>query len=69
MGLGYTDEIATKVSAARIFEAGAVDMHNFVPKILPDLIAGVKILQGDGGAGSIKQVDFTEGTYVDLTPH
>ena len=61
MGLGYTEEIVSKVAAARIFEAGAVDMHNLAPKILPDMVAGCKILQGDGGAGTIKQIDFTEG--------
>ena len=61
MGLGYTEEIVTKVAPARIFEAGAIDMHNLAPKILPDMVAGCKILEGDGGAGTIKQIDFTEG--------
>lgn len=62
MALGYTEEIVTKVAPARIFEAGAIDMHNLAPKILPDIVAGAKILEGDGGVGSIKQIDFTEGS-------
>jgi len=64
MGLGYTEEIVTKVAPARIFQAGAVDMHNLAPKILPDMVAGCKILEGDGGAGTIKQIDFTEGSQL-----
>ena len=61
MGFGNTEEIVTKVAAVRLFEAGPIDMHNLAPKILPDTVASAKILKGDGGAGTIKQLEFTEG--------
>ncbi|ONK78705.1 uncharacterized protein A4U43_C02F21580 [Asparagus officinalis] len=60
MGLGYTEELATKVAPARMFEAVAVDMHNLGQKIMPEMIAGAKIVEGDGGVGTIKQMSFTE---------
>ena len=48
------EDIVTKVAAARLFEAGPVDMHNIAPKILPETVALGKILEGDGDASTIK---------------
>lgn len=63
MVLGYTEEIITKVAPARLLKADS-DIHNLGPLILPDMVAGSKILEGDGGAGTIKQIDFTEGNLL-----
>ncbi|KAD5803179.1 hypothetical protein R6Q59_024564 [Mikania micrantha] len=57
----YTDEHISPVSPSRIFNASIVDSHNLMPKILPDAIKSIEIIKGDGGAGSIKQINFAGG--------
>ncbi|KAI3826246.1 hypothetical protein L1987_00291 [Smallanthus sonchifolius] len=42
-------------------EASIVDSHNLMPKILPDAIKSIEIIKGDGGVGSIKQINFARG--------
>ncbi|KAK1426186.1 hypothetical protein QVD17_14855 [Tagetes erecta] len=57
----YTDEHTSPVLPARIFKAAIVDSHNLMPKLLPDAIKSVEFIKGDGGAGSIKQINFAGG--------
>merc|ERR1712071_189530 len=45
----------------RFFKALVLDSHNLIPKLLPQTIKSIKIIQGDGGAGTITQTNFTEG--------
>ncbi|GJY45638.1 major allergen Pru ar 1-like protein [Tanacetum coccineum] len=58
----YTDEHTSSVPPARIFKASIVDSHNLMPKILPDAIKSIDFIKGDGGAGSIKQINFAGGS-------
>ncbi|KAH6768219.1 hypothetical protein C2S51_013555 [Perilla frutescens var. frutescens] len=58
----FTDEYTSPVAPSRIFKASIVDSHNLVPKLLPQAIKSIEITQGDGGAGSIKQINFAEGS-------
>ncbi|PKA62226.1 Pathogenesis-related protein 1 [Apostasia shenzhenica] len=48
------------VSPNRIWKAVIFDAHNLIPKLLPDFISSVEILEGDGGVGTIKQLNATE---------
>lgn len=57
----FTDELSSPVAPARIFKASIVDSHNLIPKLLPHAVKSIELLQGDGGAGSIKQINFAEG--------
>ncbi|PWA66830.1 START-like domain, Bet v I type allergen [Artemisia annua] len=57
----YTDEHTSSVPPARIFKASIVDSHNLMPKLLPDAIKSIEFIKGDGGAGSIKQINFAGG--------
>lgn len=57
-----TDEFQSPVSPARLFKALAIDAHNLIPKLLPQAVKSIEFIQGDGGAGSIFQVNFIEGT-------
>ncbi|KAJ9559043.1 hypothetical protein OSB04_013657 [Centaurea solstitialis] len=59
--LTYTDEHTSSVSPARIFKASIVDSHNLMPKLLPDAIKSIGFIKGDGGAGSIKEINFAGG--------
>lgn len=57
----FTDELTSSIPPSRIFKASIVDSHNLIPKLLPQAVKSIEIIQGDGGAGSIKQINFTEG--------
>ncbi|XP_071937982.1 major allergen Pru ar 1-like [Coffea arabica] len=58
----YTDEHTSPVAPSRIFRASIVDSHTLIPKLLPQVIKSMDIIEGDGGAGSIKQIAFAEGS-------
>lgn len=55
-----TQEFASPVAAGRAFRALILESNTLMPKLLPQFIKSVDTLQGDGGAGSIEQVNFTE---------
>ena len=57
----YEMEVATAIPRAKMFHGFFLDSDNLIPKILPNAIKSVETLQGDGGAGTIKQVNFGEG--------
>ncbi|KAG8385309.1 hypothetical protein BUALT_Bualt03G0028700 [Buddleja alternifolia] len=57
----FTDEHTSPVHPLRIFKASIVDSHNLIPKLMPQAIKSVEIIKGDGGAGSIKKINFAEG--------
>nr|GEU57301.1 major allergen Pru ar 1-like [Tanacetum cinerariifolium] len=57
----YTDEYTSSVQPARIFKASIVDSHNLMSNILPDAIKSIEFIKGDGGAGSIKHINFAGG--------
>ncbi|KAM0008435.1 putative Bet v I/Major latex protein [Helianthus debilis subsp. tardiflorus] len=59
--LTYTDEQTSPVAPARIFKASILDSHILMPKLLPDAIKSIQLIKGDGGAGSIKQINFAGG--------
>ncbi|XP_031099217.1 major allergen Pru ar 1-like [Ipomoea triloba] len=58
----FTEEHTSPVAPSRIFKASIIDSHNLIPKLMPQAIKSIQILQGDGGAGSIKQINFHEGS-------
>ena len=49
---------------SRIFKALILDGDNLVPKLLPQIIKSIEIVEGDGGAGTIKQMNFAEGKLL-----
>ncbi|KAL8123816.1 major strawberry allergen Fra a 1-2-like [Apium graveolens] len=57
----FTDEYSSPVGPSRLFKASIIDSHNLIPKLLPQGIKSIELVQGNGGAGSIKQVNFIDG--------
>ncbi|KAG9444032.1 hypothetical protein H6P81_015372 [Aristolochia fimbriata] len=55
----YTHESISPVPVSRLWKASA-DTDNIVPKILPELISSIVILEGNGGVGTVKQLNFTQ---------
>ncbi|XP_021291509.1 major allergen Pru ar 1-like [Herrania umbratica] len=64
----YEMEVATTIPPANIFKAFVLDSDNLIPKILPLAIKSVVTLEGDGGAGIIKQVNFGEDYFWFVFP-
>nr|DAD38165.1 TPA_asm: hypothetical protein HUJ06_008806 [Nelumbo nucifera] len=61
----YTQEFTCAIPPARMFKALILDSHNLCPKLMPQSIKSIDIL-GDGGVGTIKQTNFTEGLSYKL---
>ncbi|KAJ4722088.1 major allergen Pru ar 1-like [Melia azedarach] len=60
----FTDEYTSSIPPARLFKALIVDSHNLIPKLMPLAVKSIEIIEGDGGAGSIRQINFGEGSQV-----
>lgn len=59
-----TGEQTYLISPARLFKASIVDSHNLIPKLMPQAIKSIDILQGNGGTGTIKQINFPQGNNI-----
>ncbi|KAL5996263.1 hypothetical protein ACLOJK_026337 [Asimina triloba] len=44
---------------ARLWKASVLDASSLIPTVMPEVIASSKILEGDGGVGSIRLMNFT----------
>lgn len=62
----YTDEYTSPITPARLFKALILDAHNLIPKLIPQAIKSIEFTQGDGGAGSIRQITFAEGNQASI---
>ncbi|KAK6146011.1 hypothetical protein DH2020_019880 [Rehmannia glutinosa] len=60
----FTDEYTSPILPSRIYKASIVNSHNLIPKLMPQAIKSVKIINGDGGAGSVKQINFAQGSPI-----
>ncbi|CAI9771298.1 unnamed protein product [Fraxinus pennsylvanica] len=66
MGIdSFSDEYTSPIHPARIFKASIIDSHNLIPKLIPQAIKSIKFIQGNGGTGSIKQINFAGGSNFD----
>lgn len=57
----FTQEYTSPVAPSRMFKALILDSNILIPKLLPQFIKSVDVIQGGEGAGTIEQVNFTEG--------
>ncbi|OWM88110.1 hypothetical protein CDL15_Pgr016683 [Punica granatum] len=65
----FTQEFKTAIAPSRMFRALILDSHNFIPKIAPQGIKSIEFIQGNGGAGSIKQTNFADGGHLKWLKH
>ncbi|XWS08535.1 hypothetical protein CRYUN_Cryun40dG0011000 [Craigia yunnanensis] len=56
----YEMEIPSPIPPARLFKAFVLDCDDLFPKVVPQAIKCVELLEGDGGPGSIRKVTFGE---------
>ncbi|TYJ45482.1 hypothetical protein E1A91_A02G059500v1 [Gossypium mustelinum] len=62
-------EVSTPLPPAKAFKAFAVDLDTLMPKVAPQAIKSVELLQGDGGPGTIKKNTFAEGYGFTYAKH
>ncbi|KAE9602577.1 hypothetical protein Lal_00050099 [Lupinus albus] len=63
MGLStFKHEFSSLVAPSRMFKALIIDSRTLLPKLLPQFVKEIILIQGDGEAGSIEQVNFNEGS-------
>jgi len=58
----FEDETTSIVAPARLYKALVTDSDNLIPKVI-DAIQSIEIVEGNGGAGTIKKLTFVEGQY------
>ncbi|XP_040999892.1 pathogenesis-related protein STH-2-like [Juglans microcarpa x Juglans regia] len=60
---------ATQVTPDRMFKALIMDSHNICPKLMFSSIKSIEFVEGQGEAGSIKQINFTEASPFKYVRH
>jgi len=58
----FEDETISTVAPVTLYKALVTDSDNLIPKVI-DVIKSVEIVEGNGGAGTIKKLTFVEGRY------
>ena len=61
-----SNEILSPVTPSRLWKAVVKDSHNLMPKLMPDIISSIVILEGNGGIGTIRQSNFTSGNALSI---
>ncbi|KAL1372446.1 hypothetical protein HN51_002605 [Arachis hypogaea] len=56
----FKQEYSSSVAPSRMFQALIIDSRTLIPKLLPQFVKEVNLIQGNGEAGSIEQVNFSE---------
>ncbi|KAF5745469.1 hypothetical protein HS088_TW07G01053 [Tripterygium wilfordii] len=64
----YKSENVLAISPAKLFKAYVLDGVNLFPKVIPQ-IKNIEILEGDGGAGTIKKITFGAGDQATYVKH
>ncbi|OIW00133.1 hypothetical protein TanjilG_29123 [Lupinus angustifolius] len=58
----FKHEYSSPIAPSRIFKALIIDSRNLLPKLLPQFVKEIILIQGDGEAGSIEQINFNEAS-------
>ncbi|MED6218998.1 hypothetical protein PIB30_031786 [Stylosanthes scabra] len=64
-----SEEVSSNVEAGRMFKALIIDAQNLIPKLMPQAIKNIQLLQGDGGPGSIQELTIVEGSETKQLKH
>ncbi|KAF8041656.1 hypothetical protein BT93_A0298 [Corymbia citriodora subsp. variegata] len=62
-------EITSPIPLAKMFKAAILDADNLLPKVLPQAVKSIEVLEGDGGPGTIKLMTFGEGGPYKAAKH
>ncbi|KAL1359103.1 hypothetical protein HN51_004355 [Arachis hypogaea] len=67
--LTISDEVTSSVEAKRMFKALIIDAQNLIPKLMPQAIKNIQLVQGDGGPGSIQELTIVQGSETKHLKH
>ncbi|KAK3444430.1 hypothetical protein EUGRSUZ_A00126 [Eucalyptus grandis] len=62
-------ELTSPIPLAKMFKAAILDADNLLPKVLPQAVKSIEVLEGDGGPGTIKLMTFGEGSQYKTAKH
>ncbi|XP_050117845.1 major strawberry allergen Fra a 1-3-like [Malus sylvestris] len=65
----YESEFSSVIPPARLYNAFVLDADNLIPKIAPQAVKSTEILGGNGGVGTIKKINFGEGSTYSYVKH
>ncbi|KAL6970256.1 Major allergen Pru av 1 [Sarracenia purpurea var. burkii] len=65
----YESEISSPIPPAKLFKAFVLDGDNLIPKILPNAIKKVEVIEGNGGPGTVKIITFGEASTHKSVKH
>ncbi|KAJ1401672.1 START-like domain superfamily [Sesbania bispinosa] len=65
----FTLDYSSSVAPSRMFTTLIIDSRNLLPKLLPQFVRDVNLIQGDGDVGSIEQVNFNEASPFKYLKH
>ncbi|KAL1832572.1 hypothetical protein ACET3Z_002223 [Daucus carota] len=51
---------SSKMTAAQLYKNMFIDMDKVMPKILPQIFKSVRLVEGDGGVGTVKEITYGE---------
>jgi hypothetical protein len=57
----YEAETTSVIPPAKLFKAFVLDGDNLIPKVAPQAIKSIEIIEGNGGPGTIKKINLDEG--------
>ncbi|KAH6757679.1 hypothetical protein C2S53_020875 [Perilla frutescens var. hirtella] len=69
VAITYDIEIPSSIPATKMYKAVVLDADTLIPKIMPQAIKKVEILEGDGGVGTVKLIHFGEGSQYKSAKH
>ncbi|KAH7521606.1 hypothetical protein FEM48_Zijuj07G0051000 [Ziziphus jujuba var. spinosa] len=61
--LSYESEFTSSIPPARLFKAFVLDADYLFPKLAPNAVKSVEIIEGEGGAGTIKKITFGDESF------
>ncbi|KAI3911964.1 hypothetical protein MKW98_010908 [Papaver atlanticum] len=61
--VSFEDEYSSPIAPHRMFIALFLDAHNLMPKVIPS-IKSIDFVSGDGGPGSVQQVNMVDESPV-----
>ncbi|KAL2603910.1 hypothetical protein AAZV13_09G038200 [Glycine max] len=65
----FTDEFTSTVQPGRLFKALVLDAPNLIPKLMPEAIKNIQLVEGNGGPGSIQEITIVEGDKIKHLKH
>ncbi|PON61976.1 Bet v I type allergen [Parasponia andersonii] len=65
----YETEFTSVIDPTKLFKAYVLDGDNLIPKVAPQAISRIEILEGDRGPGTIKKVTFGQDSSFNYVKH